>query len=279
MSIDDRLRTGLPLMQDETFDLDDRFASTVQRIDRRRRVRRTGYAMGLVAAVVVSVLVVVAGADPSPRSQQPAEPDRDRVRVLDSSRGSPEDPAAIPAGSYALPFLGAPEDAPWAQIDVPAGWSQDRRQPATGADLDPHLRRIELFSVALVAPDPCQGAVRDPAGPSVAELMEAIGAQATVVPGRPRPVSIDGYSGQVLQVRVPVDVDLRQCAFDNTLVPLWVSDQSYLTVFPGWTYRIWALDVDGHRLVVLAAHGPRTTTTELAELTHMIETLTFIEPR
>jgi hypothetical protein len=197
---------------------------------------------------------------------------------LDSADGSPDEPTALAPGRYAIPFIGAPQDAPWAEIEIPAGWAHDRLHPATGPDRDPSLRRIELLSVASVAPDPCQGAVLEPAGTSVAELMQAMSAQVTVIPGRPRPASIDGYSGQMLPVRVPIAVDLGQCAFANTLVPFWVTGQSWTTVFPGWTYRIWGLHVDGHRLVVLAAHGPQTTKAELAELTAMVESLEFVEP-
>ena len=52
---------------------------------------------------------------------------------------------------------------------------------------------------------------------------------------------------------------------------------SYVTVFPGRTYRVSAVDVDGERLVVLAAHGPEATATERAELTNMVETLRFVD--
>jgi hypothetical protein len=31
---------------------------------------------------------------------------------------------------------------------------------------------------------------------------------------------------------------------------------SHVTAFPGWTSPVSAVDVDGERLVVLAAHGP-----------------------
>ncbi len=121
--------------------------------------------------------------------------------------GLPGRPAPLEAATYAIGFLGASDAAPWAEIEVPDGWSHDRLHPATGPDLDPHLRRIELLTVAIVAPDPCRTSA-SPSGPGVADLMAALAAQRTVRPGRPRPVTIDGYAGQLVQVRVPVDVDL-----------------------------------------------------------------------
>ena len=42
---------------------------------------------------------------------------------------------------------------------------------------------------------------------------------------------------------------------------------------------MWVLDVEGDPLVILAAHGPETTPTELAALTDMVEGIRFIEPR
>ena len=278
MSIDERLRTGLPVaLEDVRPDVEQHLSITLERIGRRRRVRRGAVAAGLVAAAAV-VVVVVVGADDTPRSLNPVERPEDPVLVLDSGEGSPSDPAPLDPGSYAIPFIGAPDDAPWATIQVPDGWSHDRLHPVNGLDLDPHLRRIELFTAAFVAPDPCHG-VRKPIGPTVADLVTALSDQVTVRPGRPRPVTIDGYSGQLLQTRVPLDLDTSACGHNGSLVPLLTPSGAASTVFPGWTYRIWALDVDGHRLVILAAHGPDTTTAELDELTHMIETLTFTPPR
>ena len=165
--------------------------------------------------------------------------------------------------------------APWAEIEVPAGWGHDRLHPATGPDLDPHLRRIELSTVAMVAPDPCEESFV-PVGPEVADLMTSLAAQQTVEPARPRPVRIDGHVGQVLQVHVPLDVDVAGC--DNgSLVPWMSPGGSHATVFPGWTYRVWAVDVDGERLVVLAAHGPDATPAERTELATMVETLRFVD--
>jgi hypothetical protein len=278
MSIDDRLRAGLPSMLDELLpdDVEQRLALTLRRVERRRGLRRGRYAVALVAAAAV-VAAVVLRVDDERRSLEPVEPPTDQVLVLDSALGSPDEPAPLEAATYAIGFLGASDDAPWAAIEVPSGWGQDRLHPATGPDLDPHLRRIELSTVAYVAPDPCRSA-RAPVGPGVSALMDAIVTQTTVRPGPPRPVTVDGYSGQVVQVRVPAQVDLTRCAHRDRLVPFWLNGLTSTSVFPGWTYRVWALDVEGERLVITAALGPQTTPDEQAELLRMVETLEFIPP-
>ena len=71
--------------------------------------------------------------------------------------------------------------------------------------------------MAMGAPDPCEDSFA-PAGPEVADLT-ALAAQQTVEPARPRPVTLGGHDGQVLEVRVPVELDVTDCAHDGTLVP------------------------------------------------------------
>ena len=210
MSIDDRLRAGLPLVLDELLpdDVEQGLALTLRRVERRRGLRRGGYAVALVAAVAV-VATVAVRVDDEPRSLEPVGPPTDQVLVLDSELGSPDEPAPLKAATYAIGFLGASDDAPWAEIEVPAGWGHDRLHPATGPDLDPHLRRIELSAVAMVAADPCEDSFA-PVGPDVADLMNSLAAQRPS--GRPGPVPspIDGHAGQVLEVQRACEVRLSR---------------------------------------------------------------------
>ena len=88
----------------------------------------------------------------------------------------------------------------------------------------------------------------------------------------PRPVSIDGYSGELVHFQVPFGARRREVRY--SLTPFGFGPHT--SVFPGWTYRVWVLDVEGDPLVILAAHGPETTQTELAALTDMVEGIRFI---
>jgi len=194
----------------------------------------------------------------------------------DATDGSEDGPAPLEPGPYALAFFAATDDAPRAEIEVPAGWGLDGIALLTGPDLDPHLRRIEATVVAAVAPGPCEDSFA-PVGPEVADLMTSLAAQQTVEPAPPRPVSLDGHDGQALDVRVPLDIDVSGCGNGGTLVPWMTPGGSHVTVFPGWTYRVSAVDVDGERLVVLAAHGPDATAAERDELSNMVETLRFVD--
>jgi hypothetical protein len=282
MSIEQRLRNGLSANTEHLQPyLEKELDRVVQRAHLRRRVRAAGVGVA-VAAVAAGVLWLPGvadsiraddGGDPAVRPTQPTDA-TDEVQVLDSDRGSPENPVPLEAGRYAIPFFGA-EDAPWGEVTVPTGWAEDRLHLATGPALDPHLRRVELLAVNRVSPDPCEGLLR-PVEAEVPDIVAALTEQRTVRPSDARPVSIDGYSGQLVQFRVPSGPDIEQCG--QSLTPFGF-DNSWTSVFAGWSYRVWVLDVEGDPLVILAAHGPETTPTELAALTDMVEGLRFIDPR
>ena len=247
------------------------------------RVRTAGLGLAAVAAVAAGVFWLPGVADsigadddvdPAVRPTQPTEA-TDEVPVLDSERGSAEDPAPLEPGRYAIPFIGAADDAPWGEVEVPAGWGQDRLLLATGPDLDPHLRRVELLTVDKVSPDPCAGRLQPVEG-RVTDIVEAFTEQRTVRPSG----AAAGLDRRVLRsagaVPGPLGAEVEKCGPSLTTFGV---GSGWTSVFPGWTYRVWVLDVDGDPLVILAAHGPETTPTELAELTDMVDGIRFIDPR
>jgi hypothetical protein len=278
MPIDDRLRRELPVLLDDVRpDVEAELDRLLVRAQRRGRVRRAMYAGGLAAAAAVAAVTVGLVSDGDPDAMEPAAPE-DQVRVLDSGRGTADDPKPVAPGRYAIPFIGAEDDAVWGEIVVPVGWRQDRLNLTTASDLDPHLRRIELFAVDSVAEDPCVGALWS-VGPEVRDVVKAVTEQRTVRPGAPRRVSVDGYSGRMVRVRVPADLEVTRCWDGQSLRPFGVVGGAYTSIFPGWTVRVWILDVEDERLLIMAAHGPGTTRGELAELTEMVEGITIVGPR
>ena len=278
MAIDDRLRAGLLAdLDDLRPDVEAELTDLLLRARRRSRVRAAAYAVGLVAAAVVAAVTLGLGGDDSRRSVDPVGP-RGEVQMLDSDRGSAGEPAPLDPGRYAIPFIGAADDAPWAEVEVPAGWGQDRLLLATGPDLDPHLRRVELLAVDRVAPDPCEGLLQ-PVRATVPAIVTALTEQRGVHASAARPASIDGYTGQLVQFRVPSGLAVEECRDGQSLKPFGLASGSSTSVFPGWTYRVWVLDVEGDPLTIMAAHGPETTPTELAELTTTIENITLVTPR
>lgn len=275
MRIDDRLRADLPtIVGHSSPDTDAALTALLLRAGRRSRVRRAAYAVGLVAAAVVFAVTVGLGGGDVPRTMEPAKPGSE-LQILEDGRGSPGNPVPLAPGAYAIPFIGAPENVPWGRVEVPPGWGQDRLTLATRPDLDPHMRRVELLAVDWVATDPCLGG-SSPAR-TVTDVLAALSGQRALEPSTARAVSVGGYTGQLVQFHVPQSFDVRTCS--NQLLTPFGHGKTRTNVFPGWTYRTWVLDVQGHPLVVLAAHGPATTPTELTELTTLVEALRFVDPR
>ena len=233
---------------------------------------------GVASGVAVLTAAACSSDDPVSAEESTASPAAaDQARVLDSEVGSADDPAPLEPGPYTIPFIGAPDDAPWGTVDVPAGWGQDRLHLATGDDLDPHLRRIELLTADRVANDPCAGDLA-PVEPTLADIVDALTEQRTVQPSEATPVTLDGYDGRLVSFRVPADLDTGRCVDGNALRPFGLG-VGHTSVFPGWDYRVWVVDVEGDPLVVLAAHGPETTDSELEELDQMVEGISFTEPQ
>jgi hypothetical protein len=112
----------------------------------------------------------------------------------------------------------------------------------------------------------------------VTATVKALTKQDNVQPSQPRPVSIDGHTGQMVRFQVPSGFNIEECWGGESLRPIGVGG-SWSSVFPGWTYRLWVLDLNGEPATILAAHGPETTPTELTELTNMVEGLHFTQPR
>ncbi|MGH8959152.1 MAG: hypothetical protein ACRDVK_10835, partial [Acidimicrobiia bacterium] len=212
---------------------------------RPRKLRAMGWAAGIVAlAAVVAVPLLL----------------RDS-----SGRGV----AALPTGTTTTLILGAPtviypdgRVGPGAQLTVmmPTGWvtwPSNSSIPSSiikGDPEPPNWMAVGAISVADIYTDRCQwqGAVLNPPlGPTVDDLAIALaevwGADATA----PIDITLDGFAGTQIVLTVPTDVDFADC------------DNGQFRRFPGFWYqgqgqidRMWILDVEGERLVVLASFFP-----------------------
>ena len=236
------------------------------RTDRPRALRAMGWAAVIVAlAAVVAVSLLLRG---------------------NAGRGV----AALPIGTTTTSVLGAttvirPEGriGPGAHFTVmmPTGWAIWPGGSAiisaiTKGDAEPpYWMAVGAGSIPNIYTDRCQwrSALLDPpVGPTVDDLTIALadvwGADATA----PVDVTLDGFAGKQIVLTVPTDVDFADC--DNEQFYGW----------PGRYYqghgqidRLWILDVEGERLVVLASFFPEGSTEDLAELQQVIDSIQ-IEP-
>jgi len=188
----------------------------------------------------------------------------------------------IDAGLWIVPMWGEKTDSlPRAVVEVPegygspGGWVVDR-----GADGDPeNYGSVGFWSVQAVVRDPCEGVTTYDPGPGVRDLATALSGQKGVETTAPRPVTIDGRSGLYLEVRFPTD-ESRIIGCNSSEYHLWRTDAGdyYGSDIAGTVSRLWILDVDGTRVVMVADTTPGEDAAATAEVLGIAASTHFIEP-
>lgn len=276
MPIDERLRTGLAANTEHLLpDVEQALSTTYGRARSRRRIRGAVLALATAAAVAVTAWVVdLPGFGDGALPVTPAPPaPTDLVGRL-----GPLEP-----GVYSLAAWGQPaasEPLPRAIMDVPAGYfsngGYDIDAGRDGATDDQH-GNISVWHVTQVLADPCQRDTAADAGTSVDDLARALVDQAGPST-RPRPVVLGGHRGVTLDVTIPTDTDLSRCT--NAAYSLWRTeprgDSALTQDTPGVVDRVWILDVDGTRLVLLATLYPDETDELHQQQTALAETARFV---
>ena len=187
-------------------------------------------------------------------------------------------------GMYAVPFSGwgdLPQEVAdlRAVITFPAGFLSLHRSTFAEEGSGANLREFSFWTVDKVPTDFCAGnrfpdSVTNP-GPTVADLATALAAQPRLRGTNPVPVTIGGHDG--------LYVELTRPAANCPGQVLWFAPRIMHTAYhdrfidPGDVARIWILDVDGHRVVIDAIHPADASDAEVAELTQMVESATFMD--
>jgi len=188
----------------------------------------------------------------------------------------------LEAGPWIVPMWGRhPDSLPRAVVEVPegygspGGWVVDR-----GADGDPeNYGSVSFWSVSRVFPDPCDTATGVDPGPGVKDLARALAGQQKVRTTAPAPVTLDGHAGLYLEVAFPTD-EARMAACGTSAYKLWRADDdgTYGTDIAGTVSRVWILDVDGTRVVVVADTTPREDAAATAEVLGIARSAHFVAP-
>ena len=219
-------------------------------------------ALGAAAVVVAAFLgirfmlpgtVGIGGPDPTPiPTPTPADLSGDELE----------------AGKYRV----VAEGVAAATITVPDGWSNIQNF-GVGKESSP-----DGYAAVLVWPpgdfanvylDACQWQDgQTPVGPTVDDLATALDNQAQHGEGSPIDVSIDGYSGKMIELTVPSDIDFADC--DDGEFRSW--DGRYHQG-PGQVDQIYILDVAGQRLVIVTHFLPGTSEADLAERQAIVDSI------
>lgn len=278
MLADDELRAALTArVPDLDPDVEAELDLLLARADSLARRRRTTYAVGLVAAV--TVLALVLGRDWVPKAETPEPVDDVPVRALDPARGKYVDPEDLDPGRYRARFAFPPVDGlPDVEIDVPAGWGQDNDSAlATAPSSNSSARRIDLVGRVLrVESDPCTPEWVRPA-PGALGLARALSSVPRAGGAAPVPMTLGGLEGYVVRLTAPRTHDAFLQCTHGSVFQLYLHEGAMGFEHPGWSSRMWVLDVEGHPVLISASHGPDVTPAQEAELVEMVESISFTE--
>jgi hypothetical protein len=280
MSIDQRLRTGLAAnTQTLSPAVADELHLVLRRVRRRRRARIAGLAL-TAAAVAVAAIVWAPGALEG-MQDRPLPADRTATPTPPSLSTLPEG-SAIDPGRYTAEFprVARPGALPLAVVLVPSGY---KSAGSAGVFADAGgFRHIDLWTVSDVVEDPCSGPVYTDPGPSVRDLADALAALPVWESTKPKPITVGGYDGLVMDLNVPDPIP-SSCGDPY----LWRDDAGgNQAIGAGKHQRLWIVDVKGERVVILAGWFPAggsdagsgTTAAQAKELTDMAAGITFAAP-
>ncbi len=252
--------------------LSDRTDEIVTRVRHHRRAR--GAAASVVSVGVVAVIALVGGQflyPDSPAEISPSGPTvSDAVPLSDLPADSPLDPgryvlsvAEGPVGEALLPLLPV--------LSVPEGYAGIEGGIGVTDLTDPFGRYVWAWVVGRVYPHPCSAVeFAETVGPSVADLANALAAQALRAGTDPVPVTVGGYDGLYVELSVPDDVNVELCPLKR--FNMWPGRWQEA---PGQVDMVWIVDVEGQRIVLDASHFPGASSEEVAELRDMVTTATF----
>ena len=235
---------------------------------------------GLTAALAtIAILLAACSEDPDIRAEAGEEspsssPSGDLVQATRLADVAAD--TALTPGRYAIGFSSDQADAPMVLIDVPAGWGAGDDGYEIGAEGDDG-RHFDTWTVAKVATQPCGDTAWVDPGPRVDDLADALAALPVWESTRPAPMTVGGHEGVFMELNVPADIPAK-CQGEL------LSWRDHLSgtqgIGPGKPQRLWIVDVDGHRLMLIAGYFPGPegpTPKQVDEMTQMAEGATFVD--
>lgn len=154
---------------------------------------------------------------------------------------------------------------------VPDGWSSrfgNAIFPTTGTTA-PGGQSIHLLRGGWLYSDPCHASLPPDiqVGPTVAKFVSALADHPAWEATIPVEASLGGYSGKYMDLQLPSDVSV--CSFAQFLP--W--EPAYYAQGPSHRWHVWALDVDGVRVVIQTGDFAGTSAHDRAELKVIVDSI------
>ena len=171
---------------------------------------------------------------------------------------------------------------PWTpatfSFTMPAGWVAENGGQTISKHANESGREVS-WSASIVDrlfADPC--GPNDPLdiGPTAADLAAGLRALPGPDVASPVDVTIGGQSWKVIEVTVPADVDVEEC--DPPIgLQIWLDrgGNKYFLAGHESVARIYAVDVDSARFVVVANHRPTSAPEDVAEMEAILASIEF----
>lgn len=164
------------------------------------------------------------------------------------------------------------------EVTVPQGWTAYEGWGLWGprTEFPPDGMGLGFWQVGNLYADPLEPSLMDPRiGPTVDDLVDGLIAQPGHATSAPVDVTIDGFSGAMVELTIPEDAEFTECFAGGTIYRLWVDISAGYRCLqgPGQIERIWVIDVNGTRLVIDAHHFPGTPAQDLAALDAVIASI------
>ena len=275
------LEEGVTALPDRVLDtvLDQLPATSQRRAPwpaRRFREMNTALRFAVAAAAVVAVAVV--GFNLLPRQGGPAgpgpTPPSTPTPTVEPSPTAPQPLGNGPleAGTVVATDLG-PSESTRVTLTVPDGWEGFAGAcvlPITGTTAPDGMGicfgevNTGLYS------DPCHGSSGPadvPVGPTVNDLVDALAAQTAYEVTSPTEVTLGGYSGKRMDLQLPSNVG----SCDNGEFYPWSG--SIYAQGPNNRWRLWILDVEADRLVIISTDFAGTSAEDRAEQKAIIDSI------
>lgn len=235
----------------------------------------TGLRPVVIAVAVAALLALVIGGavligsqpEPTPTPMPSATANSTATPV--AARPLPADGALAP-GQYTVGVPGGP-------VTVSLTIGDDNWTSGSWYIMDPpeFTRQISFWTVGNVYEDLCDSASLPPSpvGPTVDDLVAALDAQAGSTMSPAHDVVVGGYSGKRLTMRP------RRSACSGDASPMWVDPSGEpgrgLETGTASQDRIWILDVEGERLVIVASTGDPNDDVAAAVIDDVIASMEF----
>lgn len=200
------------------------------------------------------------------------EPGRYRFVVSVDCEGVKDDPIGCPEGVPDPPPIPLEVTVP----DGPDGWEHPAGFPTISTigkqpQEEGALKLGWTSNTVGVQSDPCSSESHElpdvEVGPSVDDFVDAVVFQEWFQGTAPVDTKVGGASGRYFTLKGPAD--LSKCQEWRP----W--DPGFYAQGPSTIWEVWVLDVDGHRVLIVADYFPGTSARTIAQLRQMVKSIRF----